>query len=50
MDPVLCDLWIRDPGSGVGENPDPGQMLKILEFFVADPDPGTDVFLSLDPK
>jgi hypothetical protein len=24
--------------------------LKILKFFVADPDPGSGAFLTLDPK
>jgi hypothetical protein len=43
-DPVLFDLWIRDPGWE--KNPDPGSGMsipdlgfKILKFF--DPDPGS---------
>jgi len=47
---------IRDPGS---KNKHPGSYLlelsinffglQILRFFVADPDPGSDAFLALDP-
>ena len=47
---------IRDPGS---KNKHPGSYLlelsinffglQILRFFVADPDPGSDAFLTLDP-
>ncbi len=58
------DPWSRDPDPGWGENldPDPGWTyqiifrelrnsflgLKILNFFTADPDPGSGIFLTLD--
>ncbi len=54
-----------DPGSGMGKNqdPEPGMFipdnisesletifgLNILQFFDADPDPGSGIFLTLDP-
>ncbi len=56
--------WIRDPGWVKNEDPDPGWtswiiffesletifwVKKILKFFDADPDPGSEIFLTLDP-
>jgi hypothetical protein len=61
----LFDPWIRDQGSGMGKksasssginNPDHISeslqtifWVKILKFFYADPDPGSGIFLTLDP-
>jgi hypothetical protein len=55
---VLFDPWIRDgEKSGSGMNiPDhfPGSLetvsgLKILKFFYADPDPGSEIIMIRNP-
>jgi hypothetical protein len=62
---VLFDHWIRDPypGFGMGKKSGSGMNIpdyssesletdfrvKILIFFDAGPDPGSEIFLILDP-
>jgi hypothetical protein len=61
----LFDPWIQDPGSGMGKKSRSGSGInipnhisesletifvsKIQKFFKADPDPGSEIFLTLDP-
>ncbi len=49
----LSKIWIWDPRSGSGSRvkkaPDPGSA-TLLKFFVANPDPGSSVFLTLDTR
>ncbi len=46
----------KDPGSGMNISDDVTESLenffgvKILKFFDADPDPGSEIFLTLDPS
>jgi hypothetical protein len=61
----LFDPWIRDPGWVKNQDPDPRSgsamnnpdqsletifWVKILKFFDANPDPGSGIFLTMDPE
>jgi hypothetical protein len=45
-------IRIRDeqPGYQISKRLETSFWVKIIEFFYADPDPGSGIFLTLDPK